>query len=74
MFFHRHNTLLLLLCLFLFLWKKNLYHHSVILENFLLSQSDIVVHLPHILVFMFYPGKLLCLYSSFDLYFVDSAS
>jgi hypothetical protein len=74
LFSHRHNISLLLLCLFLFLWEKGLYHHHVFLKNFLLSQSDYVVSPPHPWASVLYPRQLLCLYSSFKLCFVDSAS
>jgi hypothetical protein len=65
MFFHRHNILLLLIYLFLFLWGKSFYYHYSFLENFLLSQSDYVVYLPHLWDFVPCLGKFPCLCSNF---------
>ena len=64
MFFHRHNTLILLLCLFLFLWENNFCHHSSFLVNFLFSQSNYVVSSPHPWASLLYPRELPCLYAS----------
>jgi hypothetical protein len=65
--FHRCNILLLLLCLFLFLWK-NFFHHPVFLGNFLLFSSDCAGSQSRLWIYVPCHGKLPCLCSGLGFY------
>jgi hypothetical protein len=65
--FHRCNISLLLLYLFLFLWK-NSFHHIVFLKNFLLFLSEYVLSESHFWIFVPCLGKLPCLCSELGFY------